>query len=151
MSPERLWRWSRWAYAKGLTPLARLLKGITFLLFNCVLPYEAHVGGEVTLYHRGIGVVIHPDVHFEGDAFIAQQATIGISGEPLESGPQVVIASGVFIGAGARVIAPEGRVLHVGRQAAIGANAVVFADVAAGASIAAPAAVELHRRRAAMV
>jgi serine O-acetyltransferase len=150
MSPERLWTWSRWAYARGWTPLARLLKAVSFVVFHCVLPYEVHVGGTVTLYHRGMGVVIHPRARFEGDAYIAHQVTIGISGEPLPDGPQVVIGPEVFIGAGARVIAPEQRVLHVGRQAAIGANAVVVSDVAAGASIAAPAAVELHRRRAAM-
>lgn len=60
MGPARLWWWSTRAYQKRLIWLARLLKLVNYLLFRCILPYEAQIEPDILLEHLALGVVVHP-------------------------------------------------------------------------------------------
>ena len=117
-----------------------MVKAVNFLAFRCVLPPEAEVGRRVVLYHRGMGVVVHPMSRVGDDVSIAHHVTIGVAGPQTGPNPRVVIDDGVMIGVGAVVLATRGNALRVGKRAAIGANAVVVGDVPDGARVAAPAA-----------
>lgn len=82
----------------------------------------AHIGEGVSFPHP-CGVVVHQGAVIGSDCMIMQQVTIG----QLATIDAPVIGSGVYIGAGAKVL---GKVV-VGNRAKIGANAVVLSDVPA--------------------
>ena len=42
--------------------VAKLLKLVNYLVFKCLLPYEAELAGEVDMRHWALGVVVHPQV-----------------------------------------------------------------------------------------
>jgi serine O-acetyltransferase len=150
LSAERLWAASRWLSRRGHRRAANGLKALNFLVFGSVLPPDVEVRGEVHLLHHGLGVVINENVVFEGDASIAHHVTIGAGGVVSMKGRRVFIEHNVFIGAGAIVMARQGRTLRVGESAAIGAGAVVVDDVPPGARVAGPKAVIVSRLEAAV-
>jgi serine O-acetyltransferase len=80
------------------------------------------VGRGLMLPHPN-GVIVHGESVIGDDCFINQQVTIGQLAEPHAP----VIGSGVYIGAGAKVL---GKIV-IGDRARIGANAVVLCDVPA--------------------
>src|SRR5664280_1092695 len=84
---------------------------------------NAILGDRLKLPHPN-GFVVHQDALIGDDCMIMQQVTIGQLSE--EFAP--VIGSGVYIGAGAKVL---GKVT-IGDRARIGANAIVLCDVPAG-------------------
>lgn len=84
---------------------------------------NATIGRGLILPHPN-GVVVHSDAVIGDDCLIQQQVTIGQLADP----DAPVIGSGVYIGAGAKVL---GKVV-IGDRARIGANAVVLCDVPAG-------------------
>jgi len=136
-----VWGLSRAAHRRGWRRLSRLLKGVNFVLFHCVLPGEVDVRGQVVLLHRGLGVVVHPDVRLEGQVVIAHNVTLGVADYDRSlPAPRLVVEDGVFIGAGAVVLVRTGQHLRVGRSAVIGAGAVVVGDVRAGQRVAGPKA-----------
>jgi serine O-acetyltransferase len=111
----------------GLT--ARLLKKyararhllLSMLTASDIAP-GARLGARLKLPHPN-GVVVHEDAVIGDDCMIMQQVTIG---QLAEAGVPVV-GSGVYIGAGAKVLGP----VKIGDNARIGANAVVLCDVPA--------------------
>ncbi|MBY6539474.1 serine acetyltransferase [Rhodococcus sp. BP-349] len=148
MSPDRLWLLSCRLHERGHTRAARVVKTIIFLLFHAVLPYEARLGRDVQFWHRGLGVVVHPNSSIGDGARISQNVTLASGDWEIADEPTVVIGRGVMIGAGAFISSRKGRVLRIGDGARIGANAVVTDDVAAWTTVAGPKATVISSRPA---
>jgi len=137
VGPVLLWATSRFLYARGSYRLAKVLKGVSFLVFRAILPPEAVFGRNLRLDHYALGVVIHPNTVIGDDCRIYHGVTIGSSAS-IGSSDKIIIGSGVLIGAHAVVLNRIGRTLHIGDGARIGANALVVEDVPPGATVLAP-------------
>lgn len=102
---------------------------------------DTRVGGGLVLPHPN-GVVMHRDAVIGVNRMIMQQVTIG----QVAQGAVPKLGSGVYVGAGAKVLGP----VVIGDRAAIGANAVVLQDVPADATaVGVPAQVVRQRSGAA--
>ena len=122
MNAIGLYRAGRWMYVHHIPFFPKMIKGITYLLFNSVVPYTAEIGKGSKFAYGGIGCVVHSRAIIGKRVIIGQNSTIGRSLDP-EDFPS--IGDDVYISAGARII---GRI-HVGNNVIIGANAVVNKDV----------------------
>jgi serine O-acetyltransferase len=108
-------------------PLLPQLIGLTIrALFAAEIPLDLNLPPGVVLMHNALGVVMHPDVKFEGPAIIFQGVTLGNSWGQREGVPR--LGGHVMIGAGASVLGP----VHIGEFSVVGAGAVVTDDVPAG-------------------
>lgn len=104
--------------------IPKLLYYLTFLLYNCSIPFTAEIGEGTTLGYGGMGVVIHARAKIGRNCLIAQQVTIGGRSHI----PEVpVLGDNVYVGAGAKILGS----VHIGSGSVIGANAVVIQDVPA--------------------
>jgi serine O-acetyltransferase len=131
LRPGRIWYLSCRAYQKRMILVAKLLKLVNYVIFKCLLPYEAELAGEVDMRHWALGVVVHPQVRigknvtiFHGTA-LAAETWIG-------SSHRIIIEDDVFIGVGAIVLGNNMSSLRIGKGAKIGAGAVVVRDVEPG-------------------
>ena len=106
-----------------LRKLARLRHRFWSVLTASDIQPAARLGDNLRLPHP-TGVVIHRNAVIGANCMLMQQVTVG----QLADGAAPVIGSGVYIGAGAKVL---GGVV-IGDGARIGANAVVLSDVPAG-------------------
>jgi len=104
-----------------------LLKSFNYFAFRAVLPYEVRVGSGLRLWHRGLGVVVHPNTVIGKNVSVAHGVTI--AGTP--SGT-TYIGDNVTIGAGAQIIPKKMRPYVIGEGAIIGAGSTVVGDVPAG-------------------
>ena len=148
MNPEFFWALSCRLYRRGSTLPAKIVKMLNFAVFHAVLPYEARLNGSVQLWHRGLGVVIHPNTSIGSGVQIAQNVTVASGDWEVAEGPTVVIGDKVMIGAGAFLSSKKGQVLRIGTGARIGANAVVTNDVPEWTTVAGPQATVLSVRPA---
>lgn len=92
---------------------------------GCVIGRGTEFGPGFVLLHSN-GVVINGAVRGGENVYIEHQVTIGA-----EKRQSPVIGSGVFIGAGAKIVGP----VTIGDHARVGANAVVTKDVAPGTTV----------------
>lgn len=122
MNAINFYRTARWLYKHKVPVLPGFIKGITFVLFNTVVPYTAEIGKGTKFAYGGMGCVVHKDTTIGDRVIIGQNTTIGRSLDP-DDFP--TIGSDVYISAGARIIGK----IHVGNNVIIGANAVVNKDV----------------------
>ena len=100
----------------------RMMDYLIHILFACWLPHSARVGQRVVLGYGSLGIVIHGEAQIGDDIHIDQCVTIG--GNATERGVPT-IGSGVYIGAGARILGP----VVIGHNTVIGASAVVVTDI----------------------
>lgn len=122
MNAINLYRKARWCYLHRIPGAPQLIKGITFVLFNSVVPYTADIGYGTRFAYGGMGCVVHARAKIGKRVLIGQNSTIGRSLDPEEI-PE--IGNDVYISAGVRII---GRI-RIGNNVIIGANAVVCNDV----------------------
>ena len=122
MNAIELYKKGRWCYLHHIPLIPKLIKGITYIIFNSVVPYTADIGEESKFAYGGMGCVVHSRAKIGKRVIIGQNTTIGRSLDP-EDFP--TIGDDVYISAGARVIGK----IHVGNNVIIGANAVVNKDV----------------------
>ena len=122
MNAIGFYRTARWLYLHKVSVLLGVIKGITYVLFNTVVPYTAEIGEGTKFAYGGMGCVVHKDTKIGERVIIGQNMTIGRSLNP-EDYP--TIGSDVYISAGARIIGK----IHVGNNVIIGANAVVNKNV----------------------
>jgi serine O-acetyltransferase len=134
MKPETFWWLSCQAYQRKLTLIARFLKLLNFLLFHCILPYEAEIERDIMLAHYGLGIVIHPNVKLGRRVKIYQHVTLATT-TWIGSEYKIIIGDDVVIGAGAVVITKENQTLEIAAGAKVGANAVVTRDVVRGDTV----------------
>lgn len=132
MRPEPIWKLSVKCYRRGWVTPAKLLKTFNYFAFRAVLPYEVQLGERVNLWHRGLGVVIHPNTRIGNDVEIAHGVTIGGN----ESGAPMVLEDRVKVGASAVIIPESGRAITVGEGAIVGAASLLRTNVASGDRVA---------------
>lgn len=122
MNAINLYRKARWCYLHHIPVIPKLIKGITFLMFNSVVPYTTEIGKDTKFAYGGMGCVVHSRAKIGERVIIGQNSTIGRSLDP-EDIP--TIGNDVYISAGARIVGN----IHVGNNVIIGANAVVCKDI----------------------
>lgn len=115
-------------HSTGFVRTARLVSGISRVLFSAQVPPETKIGPRTVFGYGGIGVVLHRNAVIGAGVLISPGVVIGgrsgLPGVP-------VIEDNVAIGAGAKILGP----IRVGAGAKIGANAVVIDDVAPGDTV----------------
>jgi serine O-acetyltransferase len=140
MRPERLWWWSHVLHRRGLRPLAAVLKTVNFVVFHTVLPPECAVSPDVTLYHRGLGTVVHPNTRIGRRVSIGHGVTIAAGSQEPGSPLAVHVGDDVVISAGCFIRPRRGRALTIGAGARLAAHSIVVDDVPAGARVVPPVA-----------
>jgi serine O-acetyltransferase len=116
------YRIARWFFLKGVPVFPTLIKGMSYLIFNSVIPYTCIIGAGSRFAYGGIGVVVHGKAVLGENVIIGQGVTIGRQLDP-EGVP--VIGSNVYISAGARILGG----ITIGDNVIVGANSVVIRDV----------------------
>jgi serine O-acetyltransferase len=129
--PIFIWTLSCSLHKRKLSLFAKILKGINFLVFKTVLPFEAEFEPDISLEHYALGVVIHPNVIIGKRVKIYHGVTLATS-TWIGSPHKIIIEDDVMIGANAVVISRENQTLRIGTGAKIGAGAVVTKDVEPG-------------------
>jgi serine O-acetyltransferase len=114
-----MWAVAAALYRKRVPILPQVMSLAIRAIFAADLPLDLNLPPEVLLMHNALGVVVHPEVRFEGPAIIFHGVTLGNSWGRREGVPS--IGSHVLIGAGASVLGP----VRVGDFCMIGAGAVV--------------------------
>ena len=122
MNAIKFYRIGRWFYVHHIPILSLLMKYLTFLVFNSVVPYTAEIGRHSKFAYGGMGCVVHSRAKIGERVLIGQNTTIGRALDP-ETIPE--IGDDVYISAGARIVGK----IKVGNNVIIGANAVVNKDV----------------------
>ncbi|MBY3791307.1 serine acetyltransferase [Rhodococcus fascians] len=148
MDPAALWFLSCKLHHRGWRVGAKLIKMVNFLVFHAVLPVECELKSKVTLWHRGLGTVIHPNSTIGSGVVIGHGVTFGASSNVAGSPLRVIIEDNVTIGAHAYIAGSRGRAIVIGEGSIIGAHAVVTEDVQSGARMVGPKAVDIASRRA---
>lgn len=129
MNAIKLYRLERWLFLHHLITLAKLIRGLIFLLYNSFIPYTCEIGEGTTFAYKGMGVVIHSRAKIGKNCIIAQQVTVG-GRSKIQDVP--FIGDNVYIGAGAKVLGN----ITIGNECVIGANAVVIHSVESGSVVA---------------
>lgn len=131
----KFYRIGRWFYEKKIPIIPYMMKVITYLIFNSVVPYQTKIGKGSRFAYGGIGVVLHTKSEIGENVIIGQGVTLGMKMLPNEA-PKV--GNNVYIAAGSRIL---GNIV-VGDNVIIGANSVVVTDIPSNSVVAgAPARV----------
>lgn len=112
--------------------LPKMIKGIIYFFFHCVIPPECRIGKGTTFWHHGLGVIIHPDVEIGNNCQIYNHVVFG-GGHDGPAGPpfKIIVGENVVVAAGAKILC-SGETLTIGANSSIAANAVVLDDVPPG-------------------
>ncbi len=129
MNAIKFYRLERWFYLHHLTFVAKIIRGIIFLLYNSFIPYSCEIGEGTTFAYKGMGVVVHSRAVVGKNCIIAQQVTIGGRSKK-QNVP--IIGDNVYIGCGAKVLGD----ITIGDDVVIGAGAVVIQNVESGSVVA---------------
>lgn len=128
MNPISVYRMSRWFYLHNFKRMARICKGLNFLIFKCLIPPECVIGPNTKLFHSGLGLIIHPATTIGADCNIYNFIVIG-GGHDGPDGPRIsiVIGDNCNISAGSKILCKHGT-LKIGNNCTVAANSVVTAD-----------------------
>jgi len=119
---HRLWR-NHWRY------LARFVSFLARALTNVDIHPGAAIGHRFFIDH-GAGVVIGETAEIGDDVTLYHGVTLG--GTSWNKGKRhPTLASGVVVGAGAKILGP----IHIGDRVRVGANSVVVKDVPADRTV----------------
>ncbi len=122
MNAINLYRIERWLFLHHIVLLAKIVRGVIFLLYNSFIPYTCEIGSGTTFAYKGMGVVIHSNAVIGKNCIIAQQVTVGGRSKKKKV---PVIGNNVYIGAGAKVLGD----ITIGDDVVIGAGAIVLKSV----------------------
>ena len=82
MNAINLYRKARWCYLHHIPLLPQFFKGLTFVLYNTVIPYTTRVGKDTKFAYGGMGCVINRRSVIGDRVLIGQNTTIGRSLDP---------------------------------------------------------------------
>lgn len=116
-------------YRKKIPFLPKLIKLITFLIYNSSIAYECKIGKGTRFAYGGIGVIIHKDSVIKNNVIIGSGVVVG-GKQGVDAVP--LIEDNVVISTGSKVL---GNII-VGKNSVIGANSVVIKDVPENAIVA---------------
>ena len=127
--PVFLYRLAYWLYSVHLSPLAKLVSLVNFVIFGIEIGIRCRIGPGLILPHTQ-GTVIGA-TSIGADVTIFQGVTLGareldIAYDPLA---RPIIGNGVVLGAGAKILGG----IMLGNRCRVGANAVVLDSVPADA------------------
>jgi serine O-acetyltransferase len=131
-----LYRLMQWSRRWRLAPLEMIFNKLNAVCCNCIIGRGADFGPGFVLIHS-TGIVINGGVQGGENVYLEHQVTIGA-----ERRQAPVLGSGVFVGAGAKIIGP----ITIGDGARVGANAVVVDDVPANCTVVGIPAKVVRRR-----
>ena len=117
-----LYRISNWLYRHKIPFIPKIIYGLNYLMFNCIVPPQCTIGKNTRFAYHGIGAVIHRDVVIGANCLIGQGVTIG---GKVGHSKLPVIGDNVYIAAGARIIGT----VNIGNNVVIGAGSVVTKDI----------------------
>jgi serine O-acetyltransferase len=120
-TPVFLWRISHHCYVSRLTPIAKLVSLINFVIFGIEIGMRCEIGEGLYLPHT-VGTVIGAN-KIGRNVVIFQGVTLGAKALDLAYQPEKrpTIGDNVTIGSGAKILGG----IHIGNNVTIGANAVV--------------------------
>lgn len=129
--PVVIFRLSHWLYKHKLSPLAKVLSLLNFVLFGLEIAVRCEIGEGLYFPHTqgtvigankiGVNATIYHNVTFG-----AREVDLGYS-----ESSRPTVGDNVIVGAGAKVLGA----VYLGHNSRVGANAVVIADVADGATV----------------
>ena len=124
-TPVILFRIAHALNRRGLTPLARMVALLNFVLFGIEIALSCDIGGGLFLPHT-VGTVIGAQ-RIGCNAIIFQGVTLGAKEIDIGYHPELrpVLGDNVTIGSGAKILGT----LIIGDNSVIGANAVVTKSV----------------------
>jgi serine O-acetyltransferase len=120
-TPVFLWRISHHLYTLRLTPIAKLVSLLNFVIFGIEIGMRCEISGGLYLPHT-VGTVIGANkigrnvVIFQGVTLGAKELDLGYQPDK-----RPTIGDNVTIGSGAKILGG----IHIGNNVTIGANAVV--------------------------
>jgi serine O-acetyltransferase len=129
--PVVLFRLSHWFYQKRLSPLAKIVSLVNFVLFGLEIAVRCEIGPGLYFPHTqgtvigalriGTNATIYHNVTFG-----AREIDIGYNDTS-----RPVVGNNVIVGSGAKILGP----VVLGDDVRVGANAVVLKDVAQGLTV----------------
>lgn len=129
MNAITLYRIGNWCYKRHIPLIPKLTKGLTFLLFNSVVPFTAEIGKGTKFAYGAIAIVVHSRAVIGDNCIIGTCVTIGGNKNHKEV-PR--IGNHCYIATGAKVLGP----ITIGDESFIGANSVVTRNVPARSLVA---------------
>jgi serine O-acetyltransferase len=117
-----------------MIPVAKALKLLNYVLFKCLLPFEAELEAEVDMRHWALGVVVHPQVRIGKNVTLYHQTALAAQ-TWIGSPHRIIIEDDVTIGVGAIVMGSNFRSLRIGKGATVAPGAVVVRDVEPGQTV----------------
>lgn len=129
MNMIKFYKIERWLYLHKLTILAKIIRGLIFLIYNSFVSYTCEIGEGTTFAYKGMGVVIHSRAKIGRECVIAQQVTVGGRSKQYEV---PVIGDRVYVGCGAKILGN----ITIGNDVVIGAGAIVISSVPDGCAVA---------------
>lgn len=118
-----VYRISNYLYGRGMYRLSKIVDVVTYILFNSTVPGSCSIGEGTYCSHRGMSVVLHPEVKVGKNCVIGTCVTLGGKGKGVIGAP--VVGDGVYLSTGSKVLGP----VVIGDRVVIGANAVVVCDI----------------------
>ena len=129
--PVVIFRLSHWFYQHKLSPVAKLLSLVNFVLFGLEIAVKCEIGGGLYFPHTQ-GTVIGAN-KIGVNATIYHNVTFGAREVDLSysESSRPTVGDNVIVGAGAKVLGA----VTLGHGSRVGANAVVLEHVADGATV----------------
>lgn len=130
-TPIVIFRLSHWCFQKKLSPIAKILSMVNFVIFGLEIAVRCEIGPGLYFPHTQ-GTVIGA-LRIGENATIYHNVTFGAREVDIEYlvDARPVVGNNVIVGAGAKVLGA----VSIGDDARVGANAVVLEDVASGITV----------------
>jgi serine O-acetyltransferase len=129
--PVVIFRLSHWFYQHKLSPIAKLLSLVNFVLFGLEIAVKCEIGAGLYFPHTQ-GTVVGAN-RIGINATIYHNVTLGAREVDLNyaESSRPTVGDNVIIGAGAKVLGG----VYLGNHSRVGANAVVVEHVEEGATV----------------
>lgn len=122
MNAIKLYRVANKLHLSNIPIVPKVIKGLIFIIYNSVVPFDMQIGKGSKLAYGGIGVVLHSKAIIGRKVIIGTNVTIGRKLKPLNA---PVVGDNVYIATGSKILGD----VKIGSNVIIGANSVVINDI----------------------